>query len=151
MIKVILKILKWNTSSRINASSRLGWRILPLCKEVRPPSLLTRIAVVCVWWLRIVNDRILVTEQSVTKQPNWSRDLQNSTLVFIGLIGWVGGFYGISTYRPSLPAGPQGYIPYLLRAAVCRFDLVTLLHLWARPYFSCMSGSSNLDSFRDGW
>ena len=51
-------------------------------------------------------------------------------------------------YCPSLPAGPQGYIPYLHRAAVCRFKLVTLPllghvkgstrihHLWARPYFS---------------
>ena len=51
-------------------------------------------------------------------------------------------------YRPSLPAGPQDYIPYLHRAAVCNFELVALLllgyvkgskrvhHLWARPYFS---------------
>ena len=51
-------------------------------------------------------------------------------------------------YRPSLLAGPQGYIPYLLIAAVCRFVLVALpllghvkgstrVHpLWARPYFS---------------
>ena len=51
-------------------------------------------------------------------------------------------------YRPLLPAGPQGYIPYLHRAAVCRFKLVFLPlhvnvkgstgvhHLWPRPYFS---------------
>ena len=32
-------------------------------------------------------------------------------------------------YRPSLPAGPQGYVPYLHRAAVCRFELVALLLL----------------------
>ena len=25
------------------------------------------------------------------------------------------------------------------------------LHLWAHPYFSSMFGSSNFDSFRDGW
>ena len=51
-------------------------------------------------------------------------------------------------YRSSLLAGPQGYIPYPLRAAVCRFELVPLVllghvrgsigehHLWARPFFS---------------
>ena len=65
-------------------------------------------------------------------------------------------------YRPLLPAGPQGYIPY----AVCRFELVILPllvhmkgftgvhHLWARPnFFSSVpqSGSSNFDSFRDEW
>ena len=49
-------------------------------------------------------------------------------------------------YRPLLPVGLQEYIPYLHRAAVCRFELVVLpllshvkgstevLHLWARPY-----------------
>ena len=52
-------------------------------------------------------------------------------------------------YRPLLLAGPQGYIPYRHRAAVCKFELVILPllghekgstrihHLWARPYFSC--------------
>ena len=51
-------------------------------------------------------------------------------------------------YCSSFLAGPQGYIPYSHRAAVCRFELVTLLllghvkgsigehHLWARPCFS---------------
>ena len=51
-------------------------------------------------------------------------------------------------YRSSLLVGPQGYIPYPQRAAVCRFELVALLllghvrgpieehHIWARPYFS---------------
>ena len=29
-------------------------------------------------------------------------------------------------YRPLLPAGLQGYIPYRHRAAVCRFELVVL-------------------------
>ena len=54
----------------------------------------------------------------------------------------------IPPYRSSLPAGLQGYTPYLHRAAVCRFELVALPlfdhvkkstgvhHLWARPYFS---------------
>ena len=33
-------------------------------------------------------------------------------------------------YQPLLPAGPQGYIPYRHRAAVCRFELVVLpLHV----------------------
>ena len=69
-------------------------------------------------------------------------------------------------YRSSLLAGPQGYIPYPHRAAVCRFELVALLLLGhvrgplvyityelvsASPAVSCMSGSSNFDSFRDGW
>ena len=64
-----------------------------------------------------------------------------------------------SPYRSSLLAGLQGYIPYPYIVAVCIFELVVLLllghmwgsvgvhHLWARP---CMSGSSSLDSFRDG-
>ena len=51
-------------------------------------------------------------------------------------------------YRPLLPAGFQGYVPYRHRAAECRFELVVLPlhvhvkvftgvhHLWARPYFS---------------
>ena len=55
--------------------------------------------------------------------------------------------------RSSLLVGPQGYIPYPHRAAVCRFKLVILLllghmrgsivehRLWARPCF-CMCGSS---------
>ena len=53
-----------------------------------------------------------------------------------------------SPYRSSLLAGPQGYIPYPHRAAVCRIELVSLLlldyvrgsigehQLWARPCFS---------------
>ena len=53
--------------------------------------------------------------------------------------------------RSSLPAGPQGCIPYPHRAAVCKFELVALLllghvkgsigvlHLWSHPYFSSMS------------
>ena len=51
-------------------------------------------------------------------------------------------------YHPLLPAGPQGYIPYQYRAAVCRFELVILPlhvhvkdskgvhHFWTHPYFS---------------
>ena len=51
----------------------------------------------------------------------------------------------IPPYRSSFPAGPQGYIPYLYRATVCRGELVALPllghvkgfigvhHLWARP------------------
>ena len=51
-------------------------------------------------------------------------------------------------HRSSLLVGPQGYIPYLHRAAVNRFELLVLLllghmrgstgehHLWARPCFS---------------
>ena len=67
-------------------------------------------------------------------------------------------------YCSSLLVGPQGYIQYPHRAAVCRFEPVSLPlldhvrgsigehHLWARPAspaVSCMSGSSNFDSFRD--
>ena len=70
-----------------------------------------------------------------------------------------------SPYRSSPLASLQGYIPYPHIAAECMFELVVLLlpghmwgsigvhHLWARPCFlavSCMSGSSNLDCFRDG-
>ena len=74
----------------------------------------------------------------------------------------------IPPYSSSLLAGPQGYIPYPHRAAVSRFELITLLllghmsgsigehHLWARPCFSsnvlhvCISCMSNFDSFRGG-
>ena len=71
----------------------------------------------------------------------------------------------IPPYRSSFLVGPQGYIPYPHRAAVCRFELVVLLLLghmrgpWenipyelipASPAVSCMSSSSNFDSFRDG-
>ena len=38
-------------------------------------------------------------------------------------------FLATPTYRPLLPAGPQGYIPHRHRAAVCRFELVALLLL----------------------
>ena len=54
-----------------------------------------------------------------------------------------------SSYHSSPPAGLQGYILCLHIAAVCRFELVVLLllgHMWG----SCVSGSSNLYSFRDG-
>ena len=66
-------------------------------------------------------------------------------------------------YLPLLPTGLQGYIPFRHRAAVCRFKLVVLPlfvhlkgstgvhHLWAHPYFSSMSESSNFDSLHDGW
>ena len=41
----------------------------------------------------------------------------------------------IPPYRSSPLAGPQGYIPYLYRAAVYRFELVVLL------LFGHMTGS----------
>ena len=61
--------------------------------------------------------------------------------------------------RSSLLAGLQGYIPYPLITAVSMFEQAVLLlfghmsgsigvyHLWARPCFSSMSASSNLDNF----
>ena len=67
-----------------------------------------------------------------------------------------------STFRSSPLAGLQDYIPYSHIAAVCTFEVVILLllgQMWesitydlvtASPAVSCMSGSSNLDSFRDG-
>ena len=70
-----------------------------------------------------------------------------------------------SPYHSSPLAGLQGYIPNPQIAAVCMFELgillllgymwgsIGVLYLWARPAspaVSCMSGSSNLDIFRDG-
>ena len=65
--------------------------------------------------------------------------------------------------RHSSPlAGLQDYTPYPHIAAGCMFELVVRLlsghmwgssgvhHLWASPAVTCMSGSSSLDSFRDG-
>ena len=40
-------------------------------------------------------------------------------------------------YRPSLPTGPQGYIPYLDRAALNRFELVL-------PLLSYVKGSTRV-------
>ena len=69
-------------------------------------------------------------------------------------------------YRSSLTVGPQGYILYLHRAAVCRFswspclcsamgrgpqEYITYELLPTSPAVSRMSGSSNLDSFRGRW
>ena len=66
-------------------------------------------------------------------------------------------------YRLLLPTDLQGYNPYRHRAAVCRFELVFLLLLGhekgsityelvpTSPAFYCISGSSNFESFRDGW
>ena len=69
-------------------------------------------------------------------------------------------------YLPLLPAGLQGYSLYRYRATVCRFKLVSCLCLsmWrgpqkyipyelipTSPAVSRMSGSSNFDSFCDGW
>ena len=69
-------------------------------------------------------------------------------------------------YRPLLSADPQGYIPYRHRADVYRFELDVLsllIHVKGAqeyithelaptfPVVSPVSGSSNFDSFRDGW
>ena len=52
------------------------------------------------------------------------------------------------SFHSSFLAGSQGYIPYLHRAAVCRFELIALFslshvrgsigahHLWEYPWFS---------------
>ena len=65
-------------------------------------------------------------------------------------------------YRTSPLAGLQDYILYPHIAAVCMFELVVLLllgHMWGSITYelvpaslavSCVSGSSNLDSFHDG-
>ena len=57
-------------------------------------------------------------------------------------------FLATLLYHPLLPVGLQGYIPYLHRATVCRFELVVLpllvlvkgstgvRHLWVHLYFS---------------
>ena len=58
--------------------------------------------------------------------------------------GYPWASFATPPYRSLLPAGPQGYIPYLRRAAVCRFELVAPIllghmrwsirehHLWVR-------------------
>ena len=80
--------------------------------------------------------------------------------------GYPRPFLTTSPYRLSLPAGPQGNTLHPHRAAVSRLELVTLLLLChvkgsaeyityelvpTSPALCCMSGSFNLDSFRDGW
>ena len=66
-------------------------------------------------------------------------------------------------YRPFLPAGLQGYIPYRHSVAVSRFELVVLLllvhmkgstgvhHLGARPYFSCLVRQIGIVFVMRGW
>ena len=75
--------------------------------------------------------------------------------------GYPWPFFATSPYRPSLLAGPQGYILYLHRNPKHRFELVALPllvhvkgstrvhHFWTRPYFFCRV--PHFDSFRDGW
>ena len=69
-------------------------------------------------------------------------------------------------YRPLHSTDPQGYIQYQHRAAICRFEMDVLLCLsigrGSQEYItyelvptslaaSRMSGSSNFESFHDGW
>ena len=69
-------------------------------------------------------------------------------------------------YRSSLPVGPEAtsrilrellnvsskWLPCFYMA-IWRVPLENIIyeHVPTSPAFSCMSGSSNLDSFRDGW
>ena len=73
-------------------------------------------------------------------------------IIIIIMLSYQYGYFwpslAIPPYPPLLPAGLQGYIPYLHKATVYRFKLVVLPllgyvkgftevpHLWARPYFS---------------
>ena len=91
----------------------------------------------------------------------------NITIIIIilsfHLHGYPWAYLSTPPFRSSLQAGPQGYIPYPHGAALCRFELVALAMsggpleniayelVTASPAVSCMSGSSNFDSFRDGW
>ena len=53
-------------------------------------------------------------------KPNFTGELQSENHIEIN--------FSLATppYRPSLLAGPQGYIPYLHRAVACRFELFTV-------------------------
>ena len=94
-------------------------------------------------------------EHKLTSAPNllsnWHNPTISSLIIIIMLCRqhrypWPS--LATSPYRSSLLVGPQGYIPYPHRAAVCRFELVVLLllghirgsigvhHLWAHPCFS---------------
>ena len=73
------------------------------------------------------------------------------------LHGYPWPFLTTLLYRPLLPVSYQGYIPYRYRIAVCRFQLVHVglcegVHRSTSLMSSSrMSGSSNFDSFRNGW
>ena len=64
--------------------------------------------------------------------------------------------FAFRLYRPSLPIGLQGYILYRHWAVEYRFmcrspqNYVAYEFVLVSPVLSCMSRSSNLDSFRDG-
>ena len=95
-----------------------------------------------------------------------NNDVQINHLIIIIMLcrqhGYPWHYLATPPNRSLLLAGPQGYIPYPHSAAVFRFDLllfgyvrgsigaITYELVSASPAVSCMSGSSNLDSFPDG-
>ena len=69
-----------------------------------------------VYWFYITDIHLMNTEESSSSCRAASMDIPDPLLPLL-------------PYRSSLLAGPQGYILYPHRAAVCRFKLVTLLLL----------------------
>ena len=122
------------------------------------------------------NRRILEIEETSchsnsNEKPSADANVNNSkgvvTIIIITIMscrlhGYPWPSLATSPYHSSPLAGLQGYISYPNIAAVCMFELVVLLLLGhmrgsitdefvlASPAVSCMSGSSNLYSFRDG-
>ena len=61
----------------------------PFCQLVHDPHPPIRLSVVCGWPPVMLENRILVAEQSGIWQLKWSRDLQHSTYILIGLDRWL--------------------------------------------------------------
>ena len=99
----------------------------------------------------VVIDSILLMSASVVLYIYWTWHYNKELVIIIIIIIMLCHQYGYpwpslitSPYCLSLLAGPQAYITYPHRAAVCRFELVALLllsyvsrsieehHLWAR-------------------
>ena len=87
-----------------------------------------------------------------TPQPIWNNFSFTSKCNIIIIImscrqhGYPKPSLGTPPYRPSLPIGPQGYIPYPHRAVVCRFDLVAL-HLFGHMRGGGHRGASLMSSY----
>ena len=120
---------------------------------------------------KTINIRLQLRKPSNCEQTyefkNWSSSSSSSSSCRAASSDIPDPSLDTSPYRSSPLVGLQGHIPYPHIAAECMFEPVVPPlpgHMWgsigvqflyelvpASPAVTCMSGSSSLDSFRDGW